>query len=151
MSEENKAVVDRLTEVFNSGDVGLVDELVAEDFVENDPIPDGDADREGFKQMIVALRDAFPDLEVGVARTIDEDDLVVTHWTSTGTHQGEFMGAPATGNTVSIDGIDISRLEDGVIVEHWGKMDAIALMQQLGAMDEAETTETEAAKEEATA
>jgi predicted ester cyclase len=63
-----------------------------------------------------------------------EDDKVVLHMTWTGTHKGEFMGIPPTGQSISINVIDIIRIADGQFVEHWGVMDQMAMMQQLGAM-----------------
>ena len=135
MSEGNRAVVDRLTEeVFNQGNVDVIDELVAEDFVEHDPMPGVEPDREGFKQFISTLRSAFPDLRTEVEDQIAEGDRVVERWRSTATHQGEFMGVPATGKRVTIEGMDISRIEAGKIVEHWTKVDILGLMEQLGAI-----------------
>ena len=135
MSEGNRAVVDRLTEeVFNQGNVDVIDELVAEDFVEHDPMPGVGPDREGFKQFISTLRSAFPDLRTEVADQIAEGDRVVERWRSTATHQGEFIGVPATGKRVTIEGMDISRIEAGKIVEHWTKVDILGLMEQLGAI-----------------
>ena len=150
MSDENKAVVDRITEVFNGGDIEVLDELLAEGFVEHNPLPGADADRDGFKRTVRELREAFPDLETEVDLKVADGDLVANHWTSSGTHEGEFMGAPATGNTVSVEGIDISRVADGRVVEHWGQMDSLALLQQLGAIEaEAEEPQEESAEETA--
>jgi steroid delta-isomerase-like uncharacterized protein len=144
MSEQNKAVVDRVNELLDGGDAELVDELFAKDFVEHNAMPGFEPDRDGFKQLVTALHDAFPDFESEVHRQIAEDDVVVEHWTSTGTHEGELMGIPATGNTVTIEGIDILRIADGQVVERWTQMDSLGLLRQLGAIeDEAEPTEDE--------
>jgi steroid delta-isomerase-like uncharacterized protein len=78
---------------------------------------------------------AFPDLRVHLGEVLAaEDDKVVTrsHWT--GTHQGDFMGVPASGKAVDVNFIDIWRIEDGLLVESWVRMDFLSLMQQIGAV-----------------
>jgi predicted ester cyclase len=65
---------------------------------------------------------------------VAEGDLVSARFVFTGTHQGEFMGVPATGKRVEVEGFDLVRVRDGRATEHWGQMDAMALMQQLGAI-----------------
>lgn len=138
MSEENKAALDRANEILNGADVDLVDEVFSEDFVEHNPMPGAGSDREGFRQMVQAMRAAFPDFRTEVHHQVAEGDYVVEHWTSSGTHQSEFFGVPPTGNVVSIEGMDLSRLADGKIVEHWTQMDSLGMMQQLGVIpDEA--------------
>ena len=78
------------------------------------------------------MRTGFPDLTVAVERVITQDDLVVGHQKMSGTHLGEFMGAPASGKTFNIEAIDIVRMKDGRIVEHWGVLDAAGMAEQLG-------------------
>jgi predicted ester cyclase len=81
------------------------------------------------------LRSAFPDLNATVEDIVAEGDKVVVRQTWTGTHTGgDFMGVPPTGRTVPIGVIDIIRIAGGKFVEHWGQMDAMGMMQQLGAM-----------------
>lgn len=82
------------------------------------------------------LFDAFPDFGAGVDHLIAEDDMVALHMTWTGTHEGEFMGIPASGRNMSIEVIDIFRIVDGRFLEHWGLTDIMSMMQQLGAMPE---------------
>jgi predicted ester cyclase len=79
----------------------------------------------------------FLDPGVTVEDQIVAGDKVVERWSTVGTHEGEFMGIPATGNKVTVTGIDISRLEDGKVVEHWTEMDVMGMMQQLGAVPSA--------------
>lgn len=121
-------------EGFNRGDTSVVDEVVAEDFVYHDPsLPSG---REGVKQVMQMFRSAFPDGRLTIESLIAEGDRVVARHTFTGTHDGEFMGVAPTGRTVRIQEIDIGRIEDGKIAEHWGLADVLGLMQQLGAIPE---------------
>ena len=134
MSEQNKAVVRRFTEVFETGDLSILDEVLASNFVDHSPFPEQPPDREGMKQMIGMMRATFPDMAVSTDDMIAEGDKVVSRWTGTGTHQGEFMGIPATGKKVTVTGIGIDRVVDGKIVEHWEQFDAMGMMQQLGAI-----------------
>ena len=134
MSEENKASVRRLYEEFvNRDDQSVVNELVAKDCVDhNPPGPDIASGREGLIQVFAMFRSAFPDMTATINDQVAEGDKVVTRLTITGTHQGEFMGIPATGKSFSIEAIDIFRIEDGQIVERWGEADNMGMMQQLG-------------------
>jgi steroid delta-isomerase-like uncharacterized protein len=130
MSEDNKAVVHRFIQAFNQGDLETVGELVAEDFSYHDPaLPSG---REGAKQVMMMFRTAFPDAKLTLEDVIAEGDKVVARNTFTGTHQAEFMGIPPTGKQVSIMEIDIARIEDGKLAEHWGLADTMSMMAQLG-------------------
>ena len=86
------------------------------------------------KQMIGMMRGIFPDLVLSTEDLIAEGDKVVLRWSATGTHQGGFMGVPATGNKVTVTGIGIDRIEGGRIVEHWEQFDAMGMMQQMGAI-----------------
>jgi steroid delta-isomerase-like uncharacterized protein len=139
MSQENRAVLDRINEeAFRQGNTGVIDELVAEEFVEHNPMPGIEGNREGFKQMVAGLHQAFPDFDTQVQDQIADGDKVVERWTAGGTQEGDFMGVPATGKHIEIEGMDISRIEDGKIVEHWTQMDAMAMMQQLGVIPEAQ-------------
>lgn len=134
--DKNKELVREMVEVmFNQGDVSWVDEFLSPDFIENEELPPGvPAGREGVKLLTGMLHTAFPDFEATIEDLIAEDDRVVIRMTWTGTHEGEFMGIPPTGNRVSFGVFDIVRIADGMIVEHWGLMDNMALMQQLGVM-----------------
>jgi steroid delta-isomerase-like uncharacterized protein len=79
-------------------------------------------------------RAAFPDLKITVEAQIAEGDLVVTRWSSTGTHEGDLPGLPASHNKVTVTGIGIDRIENGKIVEGWNNWDTLGMMQQLGAV-----------------
>jgi len=132
MSDQNVAAVRRLTqEGFVAGKVEVVDDVVAENCVDHDPMPGQRQGREGQRhtcQMVVdglsnrsTLRDDF--LATG--------DTVVENWIFQGTHTGDFLGAPATGKQLQVRGIEIWRLAGGRIVERWGVVDAAGVMEQL--------------------
>ena len=135
-TEQNKALARQMVEeIFNRGNISRADEFLAPDFVEREELPPGiPRDRDGVKQLTVLLRSAFPDFKATIDDVVAEGDKVVIRMTWRGTQKGEFMGVPPTGNSISIGVIDIIRLTEGKFVEHWGIMDSMALMQQLGAM-----------------
>jgi len=135
-TEQNKALVRKLIEeVFNHGNMGAIEELFSPDFVESEELPPGmPAGREGVKQMVVMLHSAFPDFKATVEDILAEGDKVVVRQTWSGTQKGEWMGVPPTGRHVSIGVIDIIKMVDGKFVEHWGQMDSMGMMMQLGAI-----------------
>lgn len=133
-TEQNKALVRKLVEeVINQGNISMIDEFLIPDFVEHEELPPGiPPGREAPKVLFTMLRSAFPDLKATIEHLIAEGDEVVLHMTWTGTHEGEFMGIPPTGKRISINVIDILGIAEGKFVEHWGVMDSMAMMQQLG-------------------
>jgi len=142
-TEENKAVARRvLKELFNQGDLDLVDEIIAPDFVQHDPAMSEDLrGPEEFKGYISMYRSAFPDIHIEVEDQLAEGDRVATRWTSTGTHEGELMGIASTGNRVTVAGMDISRISGGKIEESWSNYDLMGMMQQLGVIPSPEQPE----------
>jgi steroid delta-isomerase-like uncharacterized protein len=135
-TEQDKALIGRfIEEIFNRGNMSAADEILAPNFVEHEVLPPGIPDgREGVIVMTSMLRSAFPDFKATIEDTLAEGDKVVIRMTWSGTHKGEFMGIPATGKRVSIGVIDIIRVAGGKLVEHWGQMDSMGLMQQIGAI-----------------
>ena len=133
-TEQNKAIVRQMVEeIFNRGNMSRADEFLAPDFVEREELPPGiPRDREGVKQLATMLRSAFPDFKATIDDIITEGDKVVIRQTWSGTQKGEFMGIPPTGKSVSFGVIDIIRIAGGKCVEHWGQMDSMGMMQQLG-------------------
>lgn len=120
-------------ERLNAGDVDGFGELVAEDFVEHEESPGLPPTKAGVLEFFRGVRVAFPDMRMDVEDVIASGDKAVARVTMTATHQGEFMGVPPTGKRVSVELIDIMRFDDsGLVCEHWGVMDAMSLMQQLG-------------------
>jgi predicted ester cyclase len=132
-TERNKAIVSRFVEeVQNNRDWAIYDELTDPEFVNLSVPPGVPADREGGKLVLGAFMNAFPDGRWTIDDMVAEGDRVVTKKTFTGTHQGELNGIPPTGNRVTLQYVDILRLRDGRIVEHWLSMDQLSFMQQLG-------------------
>lgn len=138
-SDENKAVVRRFyTEVLEAGNVSLLSEIAVPDYDEHDPIPGQTNGREGLKQRVEMLRSAFQP-RFTLEDIIAEQDKVVVRWTNHGTHVGEFMGIPPTSKSFSIAGIDIHRLQDGKLAEHWHVVDMLSQLQQLGLVPQPNT------------
>lgn len=133
-TEQNKALVRQLVEEgINQGNISMIDELLTPDFIEHEELPPGiPPGREAPKVLFTMLRSAFPDFKATIEHLIAEGDKVVLHMTWTGTQKGEFMGIPPTGKRISITVIDIISIAGGKAVEHWGVMDSMAMMQQLG-------------------
>jgi steroid delta-isomerase-like uncharacterized protein len=132
-TQRNKAVVRRfIEEVQNQKNWEVYDELNAPDFVNLSAPPSVPNDREGGKMFLGAFLNAFPDSHFTIENMIAEGDYVATKKTFSGTHTAEFNGIPPTGKHVSITFVDILRLRDGQITEHWLSMDQLSFMQQLG-------------------
>jgi steroid delta-isomerase-like uncharacterized protein len=135
-AEENKAIARRGYEAINQNNLDALDEVAAPDITDHDPAPGQAPGLEGVKQWFSSMHTAFPDFQMNVEEMIAEGDKVVARVRMSGTHQGEFMGIDPTGNRVEISGIDILRVADGKIVEHWGNFDDLGMMQQLGVIPE---------------
>jgi steroid delta-isomerase-like uncharacterized protein len=130
---DNKQVVRRFVDEYQSaGDEQSFAELLHPAFVDRSRPTGIAAGAEGVRQQFDAFRVAFPDFHATIHDQIAEGDKVVTRKVFHGTHQGELMGIPPTGRQVEIEVIDIVRLEDGRIVEHWNVVDRLGLLQQLG-------------------
>jgi steroid delta-isomerase-like uncharacterized protein len=134
-SEDNRALVRRFfDEVVNGGNIDLIDELLTDDFVEHEELPGVEPNRDGVKQFFRMFRSAFPDGSFTPEEMIAEGDTVAVRVTIRGTHQGEFVGVPATGKPVEVAAIDFIHCKDGKMTEHWGVGDMLSLLQQLGAV-----------------
>lgn len=109
-----------------------MDQFLSPDFFSHEALPPGTPQgRAGAKQLFGMLRKVFPDLEATIEDEIAEGDKVVVRVTFSGTQQGEFLGIPPTGRRVAYGVMDIFRISDGQVVEHWGIADMHSLMQQL--------------------
>jgi steroid delta-isomerase-like uncharacterized protein len=132
-TEENKALVQRFyEEVLNKGNLGVIDELLSADVVDNSVAPGTVSGIEGAKQMIGMYRAAFPDIDVTIEDLIAEGDKVVSRYTLRGTQKGSFMGIAPTGKKITLTGIAVDRIFGGKCVEHWENFDQLGMMQQLG-------------------
>jgi steroid delta-isomerase-like uncharacterized protein len=135
MSEQhNRQVVDEFIQaLFTRGELDAVDRYLSPDFVDHDPtLPDQPGDRESMRSAAAVMRAAFPDWRSDVEELIASGDMVVERFTASGTHEGEIMGIAPTGRTITLPGINIFRLQDGRIVERWGRLDMLGFMRQLG-------------------
>jgi predicted ester cyclase len=136
-AQENKASVRRLyEEAISQKKPEVFDEIMSPDIIDHAAFPDQAPGLEGFKGAFALVLSAFPDYQSTVEDQIAEGDKVVTRFSSQGTHQGEFMGIAPTGNRVRLTGIDIDRVVEGKIVEHWSEADLLGMMTQLGVIPE---------------
>jgi len=134
---DHAATIRRFYDLINAGEIDQFGELLADDFVEHEETPGLAPTKEGVMAFFRANRAAFPDMRMNAQDVFASGDKVTARVRLTGTHQGPFMGMPATGKQVDIQLIDIMRLgDDGLCHEHWGVLDALAMMQQLGAVPE---------------
>ncbi len=130
MSEENKAVVRRFVEeIPNKKNLDALDELASPNIIAHHIPPGMPGGFEGFKAMVGMVLSALPDAKMEIQDLLAEGDKVVLRWRMTGTHKGELMGVPASGNPVDFTGIVIERIENGKMAEHWEQMDMMGLMQ----------------------
>ena len=135
MSDQNKALARRnVEEIWNQGNLSVIDELVAPNATFHDPaVPGGKfTGPEGFRQFVQIYRGAFPDVRLTIEDLIAEGDKVVSRWTATGTQKGELMGIAPSGKRVTVTGCNIDQYQNGKIVEGWASYDMLGLLQQLG-------------------
>ena len=132
---DNKSVIRAFVDgVINQGKFELADDIVVENFVELDPLPGQSQGREGLKEVIRQIRNAFPDIHWVIDEMVAEGDKVFSRFTWTGTHEGTFLGIPATGRKITVKGMVIDRLEAGKMADSRILMDTMAMMQQLGVL-----------------
>ena len=136
MSEQNKAVFEKLMSALNAKDMATMESLIADDFVDNDAMPGMAPGRQGMIDMMGMFVGAFPDLNVVVEHWVAEGDLVVGVMTTKGTQNGEFMGMPASGKKFSVREMHMVRVANGKMAEHWGLSNEMSMMQQLGLLPE---------------
>jgi predicted ester cyclase len=130
-AEENKRVAEEFFErIWNQGDESAIDQFIPLDAAGNDP--DFGSGREGFKKQWRQWRAAFPDLHFECVDFVAEGDKVLTRWTLTGTHSGEFMGAAPTGNKIKVEGMSLDRIENGLVAEGFDGWDNYGFRKQLG-------------------
>jgi len=132
---DHAATLRRFYDLINAGDVEALGQVLADDFVDHEEIPGLAPTKEGVIALFRMYIAAFPDLRMDPEDVLASGDKVVARIRATGTHKGEFMGMPATGKSIDVQGIDIIRLDDdGRAREHWGVFDVMKMMQQLGAV-----------------
>ena len=134
-ADMNKALVRRFYEEIDKGNIGVLDELVAEDYIDHNPppFPGLGAGREALKQAFRIFQHATPGYH-RIEDQVAEGDKVVTRLTSIGKHEGDLPGAPRTGNDLAMTSITIHRIANGKLVEKWSEKDVIGFLQQIGVM-----------------
>ena len=130
-TENNKKVVELLCKsVFQNHDFSRLDEIMKDDYIQhNEDTPQG---KSGFKQFFEQMFKAMPDFRYTIKRIIGEGDIVMMYSTTTATHLGEWLGNKPTGNKLKFDVVDIFRMENGKIAEHWDVADTLKLYTQVG-------------------
>ncbi|MDX1616096.1 MAG: ester cyclase [Candidatus Promineifilaceae bacterium] len=123
-------------EELNQGDLSVVDELFASDYVRHVTGMPDIVGREAEKQFTAAIRAGFPDIHFTVEDRRVDGNRLFARWTAQGTHRGEYMGIPATGRPVTVAGMVIHRIEEGQFQESWDIVDNLSMLQQLGLVPE---------------
>ncbi|MFH2012887.1 MAG: ester cyclase [Pseudomonadota bacterium] len=132
-TQENKTIAKRFVQVWGKGNLDIIEELAAPSLYVNYPImPQVIHGSKIFKKVIEGFRSAFPDSDIKIEEAIAEDDKVVISWTFSGTHNGSFLGIPATNKNVKWTGITIYRIIEGKIVEEKGEEDMLGFFRQIG-------------------
>ena len=121
MMEENKAIVRRVYEIVSTGDFERAAEIVDQDAPDNELLPDDPPAR--LIETFAEAREGFPDLSITIEDVMAEGDRVAARVVMRGTHRGEFQGITPTGKRVEVRAIDMFRISNGKIVEHWGHAD----------------------------
>src|SRR4051794_13172620 len=134
-ADEQKALMRRYyEEVWQRGNMSVGDQLVSPNLVDHMPLPGQTSGRAGHHQAVQMIRTAFPDLQFQIHHVVVDGDIIVGHWTMQATHQGELLGVPPTGKSVTISGIDLGRWENGQLAEIWHVEELLTMLQQIGAV-----------------
>lgn len=129
----NIAAQQAFGDTVNSGALHF-DDLVAADSVDHDPAPGQVPGPAGYLALFTELRTAFPDLHIEVEHLVADGDDVAFAYTLTGTHDGPFLGHPATGRAIKVRGVQISTFGKGLLVERWGSTDQLGILTQIGSV-----------------
>ena len=133
--ESNKAIMRRFWGVWDKGDIDLLDELLAPNYINHTlATPDLPPGPEGVKEVVSMFHSGMPDLRVVIEDMIAEGDKVATRYALEGSHKGELFGATPTGRQLSIKSMTVERVSEGKIIEHWRVTDELDMMRQLGAI-----------------
>ena len=138
--EENRQIITRyFEEVWNQGNLDALDDLIAPDYVNHSPgTPNPAPGASGLKPIVAALRQGMPDVEFTICDMVITPDKVAVRVVMTGTHTGDFFGIPPTGRRVAVNQLQIERIENGKLVEHWRQTDDLGMMRQLGLIPNAQ-------------
>jgi steroid delta-isomerase-like uncharacterized protein len=131
---DNIGIITRFELAFRAGDLAAIDEFGDPGLVDHNPAPDHEPTLAGFKEKVAYFKAIFPDLKEDLQDIIASGDTVATRWVITGSQQREFMGIPASGQTIRVEGMNFYRLNDGRVTDVWTQFDGVAMLQQLGAI-----------------
>lgn len=131
-TKTNIAAQEAFGAAVNSGDLAVLEDLVALECLDHDPALGQGPGPEGYRDLFAELRTAFPDLHIAVEHLTAVGDDVAFAYTMTGSHQGPLMGHEATGKSVKVRGVQIGRFAGGKLVERWGSSDQLGMLSQLG-------------------
>ncbi len=138
---QNRLIFERaMAEVFGQGNLDAVEQFFSSDFKEHEEGPGKDRGRDGLKEIVHTVRGAFPDLRVKVEAVSEDGDQTWARVTFSGTNTGELMGHPPTGRKATWTAIDQCRYANGKLVEHWGVVDLLSMMQQVGIVPPAQAS-----------
>lgn len=132
--DENKAVVRRVFDLLNAGDLASFDGIIADDIIIHTSIPGVEPGLESWRGFVALFLNAFPENHTDIDQMTAEGDRVVVRHTHRGVHGGDFMGIPSSGKSISITGFEEFRIADGKVVEFWHQDDLLSLLMQLEAM-----------------
>lgn len=132
--QDPKAILAAFGEaIFVQKNFDALPELMREDYIQHNPlVPTG---REGFEAFFKAWFAASPDFRYDLKQIVSEGDRVWVYGTYSGTHGADWLGVPASGRTYAFDAVDIFRIEDGKLAEHWDVLDTYSLLRQIGAIE----------------
>jgi predicted ester cyclase len=125
-----------IEEGFGKGDLSVIDRYMSNDITEHQFGHKGG--KEGVKMSIQDLHASFPDMRYSLQKYVQDGDIIWVHYKAAATHTGSFMGVPPSGKKIEIDVMDVARIQNGTIVEHWGIPDRFALLMQLGLLGKKE-------------
>ena len=134
MENDQISIIRKIVEEgFGEENLSVIDTYVSDDIIEHQAgLGKG---KEGLKRAIQSLRASFPDLKYSLQQYSQKNDTVWVHYKATGTQTGQFMHLAPTGKKIDIDVMDVGRIENGKLVEHWGVPDRFAVLMQLGLLD----------------
>ena len=139
--ERNKTIVREFIDaLFSRGDLSAVDRYLAEDYVDHNPPMGVSPDREGWRAAGEMIRAGCPDWHSDRHRLVAEGDIVAEHFTASGTHLGTLLGVPPTGRTLTLHGVNIFRIADGLVAERWAQLDDLGMLTALGVVRTADST-----------
>jgi predicted ester cyclase len=140
MSEQQTVVERMFTEIINAGDLDVVDELFAADFLDHGPMGEMRG-RDAFKGLVVMWRAAVADVHCTVENWFESGEMAAWNVRVTGTHTGEMMGIPATGRSFEYVSPNIGRFEGGKATEHWADLGMFQFLTQIGALERPATAQ----------